>query len=100
MVIEKVHGLQSTTISLNDRFTMLAEAAPGRIFTQRKRRNSASSIISQNYNYSDQLIEQVTRRLEKRVINKTYIQTKKVLQIRWPTDQLIVFSLELMEYFW
>lgn len=63
MVIEKVHGLHATGMSLNDRFSMLASAAPDRVL-QRKRRASVGSLISQNYNYSNRLIEQVARRLE------------------------------------
>ncbi|KAH9642616.1 hypothetical protein HF086_011209 [Spodoptera exigua] len=63
MVIEKVHGLHSTGMSLHDRFSMLASAAPDRVL-QRKRRASVGSLISQNYNYSNRLIEQVARRLE------------------------------------
>uniref|UniRef100_A0A2A4K5A5 Chromatin target of PRMT1 protein C-terminal domain-containing protein n=1 Tax=Heliothis virescens TaxID=7102 RepID=A0A2A4K5A5_HELVI len=64
MVIEKVHGLHATGVSLNDRFSMLASAAPDRVLGQRKRRASLNSLISQNYNYSNRLIEQVARRLE------------------------------------
>ncbi|PZC77437.1 hypothetical protein B5X24_HaOG203387 [Helicoverpa armigera] len=64
MVIEKVHGLHATGMSLNDRFSMLASVAPVRVAGQRKRRASLNSLISQNYNYSNRLIEQVARRLE------------------------------------
>lgn len=78
MVIEKVHGLHATGLSLNERFSLLMNAAPDRIL-QRKRRASAGSIISQNYNYSNRLIEQVARRLEmqaKRVnITTSYLIT-------------------------
>lgn len=75
MVIEKVYCVQATSISLNDRFTMLAKAAPDRVAMrqlQQRRRNSMG-LMGQNLNYNNnrQLMEEVARRLElqaKRVI--------------------------------
>ncbi|XP_061725716.1 chromatin target of PRMT1 protein-like [Cydia pomonella] len=62
MVIDQVHGLQATGMSLNDRFTMFAAApAPARPRTPR-RRPSTGGFYSDNMNRN--LIEQIARRLE------------------------------------
>ncbi|KAI8437292.1 hypothetical protein MSG28_011664 [Choristoneura fumiferana] len=65
MVIEKVHGLQATSMSLNDRFTMLGSAPPPRPRMPR-RRPSVGSLFNQNIklNQNQDLIEQLARRLE------------------------------------
>ncbi|XP_052750921.1 chromatin target of PRMT1 protein-like isoform X2 [Galleria mellonella] len=64
MVIEKVHGLQATSMSLNDRFTMLASVTPNRV-PLRQRRRTVSSYFGQNLNFKNKnLIEQIARRLE------------------------------------
>lgn len=60
MVIEKVHGLQATSITLNERFTLLAKATPDRV-AMRPRRRSVGNIL--NFNNRN-LIEQIARRLE------------------------------------
>ncbi|XP_013191030.1 chromatin target of PRMT1 protein [Amyelois transitella] len=66
MLIEKVHGLQATSMSLNDRFTLLASAAPDRTIRQQPRRRlSTGSVYNQNFNARNrQLIEQIARSLE------------------------------------
>ncbi|CAB3233045.1 unnamed protein product [Arctia plantaginis] len=77
MVIEKVHGLQATTLSLNDRFTLLAKAAPDRVMRQQqqRRRNSLGPSLAQKLNLGNQLlVEQVARQLE--------MQAKRALRQR------------------
>ncbi|CAK1594190.1 unnamed protein product [Parnassius mnemosyne] len=72
MVIEKVHGLQATGISLNDRFTMLASAAPDRVTrarTPRRRTNIGSfgsiGFFNQGFDINNRnLIEQIARKLQ------------------------------------
>ncbi|XP_053615689.1 chromatin target of PRMT1 protein-like isoform X2 [Plodia interpunctella] len=67
MVIEKVHGLQATSMSLNDRFTLLASTtAPERnIRQQPRRRPSNGSVYNQNLTARNRyLIEQIARSLE------------------------------------
>ncbi|XP_063381845.1 chromatin target of PRMT1 protein-like [Cydia fagiglandana] len=62
MVIDQVHGLQATCMSLNERFTLFAAApAPARPRTPR-RRPSTGGFYSDNMNRN--LIEQIARRLE------------------------------------
>ncbi|XP_047994010.1 chromatin target of PRMT1 protein [Leguminivora glycinivorella] len=62
MVIDQVHGLQATSMSLNERFTMFAASpAPARPRTPR-RRPSTGGFYSDNMNRN--LIEQIARRLE------------------------------------
>ncbi|CAG9793193.1 unnamed protein product [Diatraea saccharalis] len=64
MLIEKVHGLQTTALSLNDRFTMLATAAPGPV-AMRPRRRPNMGYFNQNLNFKNRnLIEQIALRLE------------------------------------
>lgn len=62
MVIEKVHGLQATSITLNDRFTILASAAPiARVMKPRRR---PSGLFSLNQNINDRvLLDQIANRL-------------------------------------
>lgn len=79
MVIEKVHGLQATALSLNDRFTLLAKAAPDygvRQQQQQRRRNPLGSSLAQKLNLENRLlVEQVARQLEmqaKRVGNELF----------------------------
>ncbi|XP_028179313.1 chromatin target of PRMT1 protein-like [Ostrinia furnacalis] len=48
MVIEKVHGLQATSLSLNERFTLLAAAAPDRVVSRPRRRPSVNSYFNEN----------------------------------------------------
>ncbi|CAH2095571.1 unnamed protein product [Euphydryas editha] len=50
MVIEKVHGLQATNITLNDRFTILASAAPVARIMKPRRRSSGLFSMNQNMN--------------------------------------------------
>ncbi|KAM3958909.1 uncharacterized protein ACR2FA_007085 [Aphomia sociella] len=67
MVIEKVHGLQATSMSLNDRFTMLSSVAPVRVPMRQRRRPNMGSYFGQNLNFKNRtLIEQIARRLEQR----------------------------------
>ncbi|XP_063622362.1 chromatin target of PRMT1 protein-like [Cydia splendana] len=62
MVIDQVHGLQATCMSLNERFSMFAAGpAPVRPRTPR-RRPSTGGFYSDNMNRN--LIEQIARRLE------------------------------------
>ncbi|XP_059045929.1 chromatin target of PRMT1 protein-like isoform X2 [Achroia grisella] len=77
MVIEKVHGLQATTMSLNDRFTLLASVTPNRVPMRQRRRPSAASYFAQNQNFNyknKNFIEQIARRLEQ--------QAKRAIQQR------------------
>ncbi|RVE52565.1 hypothetical protein evm_002684 [Chilo suppressalis] len=65
MVIEKVHGLQTTSLSLNERFTMLANASPALMVRRPRRRPSVGSYFNQNNNFRNRnLMEQIARRLE------------------------------------
>lgn len=65
MVIEKVHGLQATGMSLNDRFTLLAAAAPDHVAARPRRRPSVNSYFNQNLNFKKQnLVDHIARRLE------------------------------------
>lgn len=72
MVIEKVHGLQATSISLNDRFTILASTAPiGRVIKQRRR---TSGLFAHDRNINNRaLIEQIAQHFGQ--------NAKKVIQI-------------------
>lgn len=78
MVIDKVHGLQATSISLNDRFTILAATEPHRIPIRQKRRAAMNNFVSQNVNFRNQaLIEQISRKLEqqsRRVSETTFFK--------------------------
>ncbi|CAK1545380.1 unnamed protein product [Leptosia nina] len=61
-MIEKVHGLHATSITLNDRFTFLAEA-PGRINKPKKRNVSQS--LNKAYNLANKnIIQQIAYHLE------------------------------------
>lgn len=60
MVIEKVHGLQATNISLNDRFTLLASTAPMTRVTRPRRRSSGFFSQGQNIN-NRALIDQIAQ---------------------------------------
>ncbi|XP_063538831.1 chromatin target of PRMT1 protein-like [Cydia strobilella] len=72
MVIDQVHGLQATGMSLNERFTMFATApAPARPRTPR-RRPSTGGFYSDNMNRN--LIEQIARRLEQQTKRQTLRQ--------------------------
>ncbi|XP_046972097.1 chromatin target of PRMT1 protein-like [Vanessa cardui] len=62
MVIEKVHGLQATRISLNDRFTILASAAT--VAHVMKPRRRPSGLFSLNHNVNNRvLMDQIAYRL-------------------------------------
>lgn len=67
MVIQKVHGLHATSISLNDRFTMLASAS---VFSERvaikpMRHHPPANLFTQNLNFRNRnLIEEIVKRLE------------------------------------
>ncbi|XP_047537742.1 chromatin target of PRMT1 protein-like [Vanessa atalanta] len=62
MVIEKVHGLQATRISLNDRFTILASAAT--VAHVMKPRRRPSGLFSFNHNVNNRvLMDQIAYRL-------------------------------------
>lgn len=77
MVIEKVHGLQATSVSLNDRFTMLTAAAPDRFVPRPRRRPSVNSYFNQNMNYNNRnFVHQIARRLE--------MEVKKVCVMKIP----------------
>lgn len=60
-MIEKLHGLQATNISLNDRFTLLATTAPITRIARPRRRSSGMYSLNQNANRL--LIEQIAQRL-------------------------------------
>ncbi|XP_063366333.1 chromatin target of PRMT1 protein-like [Cydia amplana] len=72
MVIDQVHGLQATCMSLNERFSLFAAApAPARPRTPR-RRPSTGGFYSDNMNRN--LIEQIARRLEQQAKRQTLRQ--------------------------
>ncbi|XP_075984703.1 uncharacterized protein LOC142982194 [Anticarsia gemmatalis] len=61
MVIEKLHGLQATSMSLNDRFTLLANVTQEVVPVRRtRRRNTLENLFAQTYN-GDKFFEQVVR---------------------------------------
>ncbi|CAH0731300.1 unnamed protein product, partial [Brenthis ino] len=60
MVIEKVHGLQATSLSLNDRFTLLASTVPMTRVTRPRRRSSGFFSQGQNIN-NRALIDQIAQ---------------------------------------
>lgn len=62
MVIEKLYGLQATSISLNDRFTILATAAPVVRVARQRRRSTGLFSFGQQINNGD-LIDQIAERL-------------------------------------
>lgn len=63
MVIEKVHGLQATGMTLDQRFTMLASAAPDRVIKQK--RQTVGSFLNQSLNFRNRnLIQEIARQLE------------------------------------
>jgi hypothetical protein len=73
MVLEKVHGLQATGMSMNDRFTMLAMLGSNRVpMRQRQRPNMGN--FNQNLNMKNRILEQLNnRRLD--------IQAKRVSSV-------------------
>lgn len=74
MVIEKLHGLQATSITLNDRFTLLSTAGTDRAAMRMKKRPTVHQYLTQTLNIRNRfLIDQIARKLEyqmKRVSNK------------------------------
>ncbi|XP_045779399.1 chromatin target of PRMT1 protein-like [Maniola jurtina] len=62
MVIEKLHGLQATGISLNDRFTMFAATAPIARVPRQRRRSTGLFSFGQQINNRD-IIDQIAQRL-------------------------------------
>ncbi|XP_050355071.1 chromatin target of PRMT1 protein-like [Nymphalis io] len=66
MVIEKVHGLQATRISLNDRFTILASATT--VANAMKPRKRPSGLFSYNHSVNNRVImDQIAYRLGQQV---------------------------------
>ncbi|KAJ0172034.1 hypothetical protein K1T71_012007 [Dendrolimus kikuchii] len=64
MLIQKVHGLHATNMSLNDRFTLLASAAPGRV-AGRPIERKLGNFLANDRNYRNRdLIAQIAWRLE------------------------------------
>ncbi|CAH0596521.1 unnamed protein product [Chrysodeixis includens] len=69
MLIHKVHGMHATGMSLNERFSMLAQAAPTRVPMRPRRRS-----LNQSLNYSNRLLEQVARQLQQQQAKKNLRQ--------------------------
>ncbi|KAG6451344.1 chromatin target of PRMT1 protein [Manduca sexta] len=64
MVIERVHGLRGTGMSLNERFSILASAAPDRVAMRQKHR-PIGAFMNTNLNFRNRnIIEQIAKRLE------------------------------------
>ncbi|CAH2054004.1 unnamed protein product, partial [Iphiclides podalirius] len=66
MVIEKLHGLQATALTLNERFTILSKVVPERNIrarTPQRRANFGSLNLNNNRN----IIEQIARKLQQQV---------------------------------
>ncbi|XP_068619742.1 chromatin target of PRMT1 protein-like [Battus philenor] len=76
MVIEKVFCVQSTSLTLNDRFTMLGSAAPARAArarTPQKRFNAGS--VNRNMNFNNpNLIELIAKKLQQQARMKSLKQ--------------------------
>ncbi|XP_026739020.1 chromatin target of PRMT1 protein-like [Trichoplusia ni] len=72
MVIQKVHGIHATGVSLHERFSMLAQAAPDRVAMRQRRR----SLVNQNLNYGDRLLEQVARQLQQQQARKQALRQR------------------------
>lgn len=65
MVIEKLHGLQATSITLNDRFTLLSTAGTDRAAMRMKKRPTVHQYLTQTLNIRNRfLIDQIARKLE------------------------------------
>lgn len=82
MVIEKVHGLRATNISMHDRFTMLArnEALKIAIRQQQEQRRNSMGSFTQNLNYSSRLTGQQFNR-------RWNMQAKRAVTQRLGTPQ-------------
>ncbi|XP_045504233.1 chromatin target of PRMT1 protein-like isoform X2 [Colias croceus] len=64
MLIETLHGLHATSITLNERFTLLAQAPPPRVIRP-KRRSVSQSYSNKGFNYGNQnLLEKIVQQLE------------------------------------
>lgn len=107
MVIEKLHGLQATSITLNDRFTLLSTAGTDRAAMRMKKRPTVHQYLTQTLNIRNRfLIDQIARKLEyqmKRVSNKN--MTHKIspfiflIRIKIESEtfcQELIFSLQFL----
>ncbi|XP_038221212.1 chromatin target of PRMT1 protein-like [Zerene cesonia] len=64
MLTETLHGLHATSITLNERFTLLAQVPPPRV-VRPKRRSASQSYSNKGFNYRNQnLLEQIVHQLE------------------------------------